>query len=341
MNGRWFHEIKLVISYLSAGARILSGVTLERMTFLGPSAVLSDENRTASDEDKVCLWEMAPVPLCVGPDVTIASGSVLLCPDKGDEVLPARVVGGSGWAVMYKPPEALGDSDSDTSDDEMDKCFDRKTESKVTEDIWTSTVEREKAAHVAMCPGRMSRYNSCSIDDSNIGLRQRSSASSSRQLLNAGDLDETDHVTDLTDAERSEEVIIDELKCTLERCLRENLLVENTIVEVNALKHAYAQNIEDLYFLICKAFLQLTKERLPPAERDSNAKLFSKEFCSTTDKFKPLLDHFYKTSEVTSHLSHASRYLERMDPDFKHVLFGMNVENGRAFRLTVPKVHPL
>lgn len=92
---------------------------------------------------------------------------------------------------------------------------------------------------------------------------------------------------DIDEGQKSEELLITEFKRTLERAQTNNYPIENTVLEINSLKHAYNVSVEDLCFFLTKSLLDLTSS-LASTE---NVKTLVKCFREILKQFGSLFQH--------------------------------------------------
>jgi translation initiation factor eIF-2B subunit epsilon len=92
-----------------------------------------------------------------------------------------------------------------------------------------------------------------------------------------------------------EKLITDEMVSTLQRATDENISIENVIVEINSIKHAYGVQIKELNGLLVKTVLELPARSMQPAQMTPVHYL--PRFKAVTKRFLPLLKNYFRGRE--------------------------------------------
>lgn len=109
------------------------------------------------------------------------------------------------------------------------------------------------------------------------------------------------------EGEQSEAFLVGELRHTLEHSQNGDSMAENVILEVNSLKHAYNILIDDLYFLLTKAILDVTETRCSIASSRSEVdkaqvRVYVAEFKTQLSRFQTVLQSYFGQSAQASRM---------------------------------------
>jgi len=111
--------------------------------------------------------------------------------------------------------------------------------------------------------------------------------------------EDTDHETSTSESEsdagevqQTEEMqITDEMATTLERATNEDVSIDNVIVEINSIKHAYGIQIKELNGLLMKTILTR------PLQSHGNAGQYFSQFKANAVRFLPLLKNYFRSRD--------------------------------------------
>ncbi|VDP90863.1 unnamed protein product [Echinostoma caproni] len=109
------------------------------------------------------------------------------------------------------------------------------------------------------------------------------------------------------DEEQSEAFLVGEIRHTLEHSQGGDSAAENVILEVNSLKHAYNIMIDDLYFLLTKAILDVTRTKCPTSDSPNkvdkeSVRAFVTEFKTQLTRFEVVLHAYFGQSTQASRM---------------------------------------
>ena len=97
--------------------------------------------------------------------------------------------------------------------------------------------------------------------------------------------------------QQTEEMLLtDEMATTLDRATNEDVSIDNVIVEINSIKHAYGIQIKELNGLLMKTILTL------PLRSHGNAGQYFSQFKENAVKFLPLLKNYFRSRDSQSDL---------------------------------------
>lgn len=106
------------------------------------------------------------------------------------------------------------------------------------------------------------------------------SSSESESEIEAGEVQQTEEM-----------LLTDEMATTLDRAADEDVSIENVIVEVNSIKHAYGIQIKELNGLLMKTILTL-----PLRSHASDGQYFA-QFKTNSIRFLPLLKNYFRSRD--------------------------------------------
>ena len=94
------------------------------------------------------------------------------------------------------------------------------------------------------------------------------------------------------EVQQTEEMLLtDEMATTLERATKEDVSIDNVIVEINSIKHAYGIQIKELNRLLMKTILTL------PLRSHGNAGQYFSQFKANAVRFLPLLKNYFRSRD--------------------------------------------
>jgi len=103
---------------------------------------------------------------------------------------------------------------------------------------------------------------------------------------------ESESETEAEEVQQTEEMLLtDEMATTLERATNEDVSIDNVIVEINSIKHAYGIQIKELNGLLMKTILTL------PLRSHGNAGQYFSQFKATAVRFLPLLKNYFRSRD--------------------------------------------
>ena len=108
---------------------------------------------------------------------------------------------------------------------------------------------------------------------------------------------ESESESETEEVQQSEEMLLtDEMATTLERATNEDVSIDNVIVEINSIKHAYGIQIKELNGLLMKTVLTL------PLRSHGNAGQYFSQFKLNAVRFLPLLKNYFRSRDSQSDL---------------------------------------
>jgi len=111
---------------------------------------------------------------------------------------------------------------------------------------------------------------------------------------------ESESESEAGEVEQTEEMLLtDEMATTLERATNEDVSLDNVIVEVNSIKHAYGIQIKELNGLLMKTILTL------PLRSRGNAGQYFSQFKANVIRFLPLLKNYFRSQDSQKDLLRA------------------------------------
>jgi len=103
---------------------------------------------------------------------------------------------------------------------------------------------------------------------------------------------ESESESEAEEVQQTEEMMLtDEMATTLERATNEDVSIDNVIVEINSIKHAYGIQIKELNGLLMKTILTL------PLRSHGNAGQYFSQFKTNAVRFLPLLKNYFRSRE--------------------------------------------
>jgi len=103
---------------------------------------------------------------------------------------------------------------------------------------------------------------------------------------------ESESESEAGEVQQTEEMLLtDEMATTLERAMNEDVSIDNIIVEINSIKHAYGIQIKDLNGLLMKTILTL------PLRSQGNAAQYFMQFKTNAVRFLPLLKNYFRSRD--------------------------------------------
>ena len=120
------------------------------------------------------------------------------------------------------------------------------------------------------------------------------------------DTSESESESEIGEAQQTEEMLLsDEMATTLDRATNEDVSIDNVIVEINSIKHAYGIQIKELNRLLMKTLLTL------PIRSHGNALPYFSQFKTNAVRFLPLLKNYFRSrdsqTDVLGAVEEASR----------------------------------
>jgi len=103
---------------------------------------------------------------------------------------------------------------------------------------------------------------------------------------------ESESESETGEAQQTEEMLLsDEMATTLDRATDEAVSVDNVIVEINSIKHAYGIQIKELNRLLMKTLLTL------PLRSHGNTGQYFSQFKANAVRFLPLLKNYFRSRD--------------------------------------------
>jgi len=103
---------------------------------------------------------------------------------------------------------------------------------------------------------------------------------------------ESESESEAEEVQQTEEMLLtDEMATTLERATNEDVSIDNVIVEINSIKHAYGIQIKELNGLLMKTVLNL------PLRSHGNAGQYFSQFRTNAVRFLPLLKNYFRSQD--------------------------------------------
>ncbi|THD26570.1 Translation initiation factor eIF-2B subunit epsilon [Fasciola hepatica] len=291
-------RVRADTAWICSHAVILFDMHLSKKCFIGPSP---------EDGPRVTL---GPGPGSLSPR------AIIVAPGQSDIIVDPVVGGSLVWASLFSGKNRVSDQfsendDSDDSSNDTPALTDQRPLNSCA--LWDSAEDRIRSAVAKLRRSRARTRGQSSTSETVASQPHQRRPSgkltrkSVRTVSTAGtDIDRLSGPSD-DEGEQSEAFLVGELRHTLEHSQGAGSEAENVILEVNSLKHAYNVLIDDLYFLLTKAILDVTRTHChiqnSQSEMDkTQVRAFVTEFKTQLNRFHTVLQSYFGQSVQASRM---------------------------------------